>query len=444
MNNAVVSTVEKYGMLEYGDRVIAALSGGADSVALFDVLCSIKGKYNLTLYAVHVNHGLRGEEADRDEAFCKTLAEKYGVKLFVRRENVKEIAKQKKISEELCGRNVRYEVFEKLSSELGAKVATAHTASDNAETLLFNITRGSSVGGICSIPPVREKIIRPLIETTRAQIEQYCEEHGLNYVTDSTNLTDDYTRNKIRHSVIPILSEINPGFEKSALRLSENAREVADFLGKATEKAIENSCRKYGYDCKALLCEHIAVLKNTVAFLCRNCAGFTAEQKHIELIIGIIKDGGAVNLADKYTAVAKQGILRFVPAAEKQTLESVPFCENTEFEFSGKTYRVSKGNSDKENKNRIKAELLGTNAVFRTRRSKDKFALPKRSVTKPLRKVMNELKLPSELRDSVVVLAAGSDVLWCEGIGVSALGISESSENSPVIEILSEKGENNA
>lgn len=435
MNKQLIRTVEKYNMLKNCDSVIVALSGGADSVALLDVLNSIKEKYNLTLYAVHINHGLRGEESLRDENFCKSLCNKYVVKLFVRHENVSELAKKYKISEELCGRNVRYSVFEELSKQLSAKVATAHTASDNAETLLFNITRGASLGGISAIPPVREYIIRPLIECTRAQIEQYCSEKNLQFVTDSTNLTDDYTRNKIRHNVIPALKEINPAFENSALRLSENAREISDFLSVMTDKAISESKCEYGYDCKTLLSNHNAIVKNAVAVLCKRCADFTAEQRHIELIIDIMKNGGAVNLTENCSAVSKQGILRFVFSNEENQLAEIKLYENTEFEYCGKVYRTTKDNSDKENKNSVNADFLNKNAVFRTRQSKDMFTYPKRKVTKPLRKVMNELKIPSEQRDNLVVLAVDNIILWCEGVGVSAQGTAYNSENALKIEI---------
>lgn len=435
MNNQLIRTVEKYNMLQNGDSVIVALSGGADSVALLDNLNSIKENYNLTLYAVHVNHGLRGAESQRDENFCKMLCEKYGIKLFVRHENVAELAKKNKISEELCGRNVRYTVFEELSEELSAKVATAHTASDNAETLLFNITRGASLGGVSAIPPVRGYIIRPLIECTREEIEQYCIEKNLEYVTDSTNLTDDYTRNKIRHNVIPSLKEINPAFENSALRLSENAREISDFLSDMTDKAISESKCNYGYDCKTLLSKHNAIIKNAVSVLCKRCTDFSAEQRHIELIIDIMKNGGAVNLTEKYSAVSKQGILRFVFSYEENQLEEIKLCENTEFVFCGKIYRVKKDNSDKENKNSVNADFLNKNAVFRTRQSRDLFTYPRRMVTKPLRKVMNEMKIPSEQRDKSVVLAVDNVILWCEGVGGSAQGTAYNSDNALKIDV---------
>ena len=143
-------------------------------------LYSIKEQYNLTLHAAHLHHGIRGEEADRDERFCKILCEKYNIPLHVKHADIPTLAKERKISEELCGREERYAFFEELSGKaLTRKNATAHTASDNAETLLFHLARGASVMGAAGIPPVRDGIIRPLIACTRADIERYCPENGL-------------------------------------------------------------------------------------------------------------------------------------------------------------------------------------------------------------------------------------------------------------------------
>ena len=426
MNNLVLHTIENHGMLQKNDRVIVALSGGADSVTLLDILNSVKEKYNLAIFLAHINHGLRGDEADRDENFCRELSQKYNAEIFVKKANVKELAKQQKISEELCGRNVRYSFFEELADKLNAKIATAHTASDNAETLLFNIARGSSVAGVASIPPIRGRIIRPLIEVTRTRIEQYCSEHNLNYVTDSTNLTDDYTRNNIRHNVIPLLAQINPRFEESAMRLSESAREITSFINLQTEKAINESKTKYGYNCKILLKNDIAVQKNAVAMLCKKHTNQVFEHKHIELILEIIKNGGAVNLTDKHKAVSKQGILRFVTEDNKSDFEEIVLEKEITVEHYGKTYRISINNSDNENKD----------PVIRTRKSGDTFTYFKRNITKSLRKVLNEQKIPSEIRDSLLVIAKDSIILWCEGIGYSAQGMEYNSINELKIKII--------
>lgn len=422
MNNIIISTIEKFSLIENGDNIIVALSGGADSVALLHTLISLKEKYNLTIYAAHLNHNIRGEEAKRDESFCKILCRNYNIKLFVKSLNVRELAKQQKISEELCGRNERYSFFAELSAQLNAKIATAHTASDNAETLLFNIARGSSIKGLSAIPPKRDNIIRPLIEVSRTQIEDYCTEHKLDYVTDSTNLSDEYTRNKIRHNVIPQLKSVNTQLENTISRLSESAREISAYIDKQTIIALKGCKTQYGYSCTELLKCDTAILKNAIIILCKKYAGFNPESRHIDLILGIIKNGGAVNLADNCKAVAKQGIFRIFTDDNNSEFVPIKISNNLCFEYNNKTYNVTENNSDTENKNSVSSNILNTNAVFRTRKEGDKFTYPKRNITKPLRKALNENKVPSELRDKLIVLADGNTILWCEKVGYSQQG----------------------
>ena len=169
--------------------------------------------------------------------------------------------------------------------------------------MLYNIARGTSVAGLSAIPPKRGKIIRPLIELTRVQIEQYCKDNNLEYVTDSSNLSDDYTRNKIRHNAVPVLIEVNSGFEQSAMRLSESAREMADFVSICADNALADCKTDYGYTSEKLLDLNIAVLKTAIVKLCKQTADITPEYRHIELILGILKNGGSVCIGDNCTVV---------------------------------------------------------------------------------------------------------------------------------------------
>ena len=426
MNNLVLAAIEKYNMISTGDRVVVALSGGADSVSLLDALCSLKEKYNLTIYAAHLNHNLRGEEAERDENFCEILCKNYEVELFIKSIDIHTLANEQKISEELCGRNERYKFFDELSVRLNAKIATAHSASDNAETLIYNIARGSSVRGLSAIPPKRGRIIRPLIEVSRAQIEEYCKQKGLAFVTDSTNLTDDYTRNRIRHSVMGTLRDINPQLEQSVSQLSESAREVTDYLNKQAQAALDKCKTQFGFSCKMLLQLDTAVLKHSLVLLCERTAKLTPEHRHIELMIKILNNGGAVNLSSKFIAVSKQGIFRIISVNDNEEFKPVSVSENFSINYNGKIYSITKQNSNKENKNSVSIDSIDKGAVFRTRKEGDKFTYPQRKVTKPLRKVLNEMKIPSEQRDNLLVLAIDNTILWCENIGVSEDGKDDS------------------
>ena len=405
------AAIKKYNLLSENDSVIIALSGGADSVTLLNVLYSLIEKYNITLYAAHLNHGIRGAEADNDEKFCKILCENYNIKLFVKHIDVPKLCAEQKISAELCGRNERYKFFDELSSELNAKVATAHTASDNAETLLFNLCRGSSLAGAAAIPPKRGNIIRPLITVTRDEIESYCAANSLAYVTDSTNMSDSYTRNKIRHNVIPALKEINPQAENAMLAFSRDAAEISEFLEKSAEECLNSSKEKYGFNIQTLLQNDPAVLKAAIAKLCRD-NNADAERRHIELIVSMLKSGGAVELKNGKKAVCAQNTLRIITDKTENTHFSLAFDKNMSFFYLGKNIEAKMDHS------LIKAQKL----VFRTRKSGDFFTFPVRNVKKPLRRALNEQKIPAELRDDLLVLCDGDTVLWCEGLGLSKQG----------------------
>ena len=210
----VINTIDEYGMIKKDDCITAALSGGADSVCLLIILKELSDKYSFTLDALHINHCIRGKESDRDEEFCRNLCKKYDIPLTVIRTDVPAAAAESKKSLEETARDIRYKAFEKHAGDKG-KIATAHTVSDNAETVILNMARGTGLKGLCGIPPVRDNIIRPLIDVTRQQIEDYLKSMNQGFVTDSTNLSDDYTRNRIRHKIIPELLKINEGFYKT-------------------------------------------------------------------------------------------------------------------------------------------------------------------------------------------------------------------------------------
>ncbi len=419
MTDKMLRALSEFSMLEYGDRVVVALSGGADSVALLHVLNSIKEKYNLTIYVCHLNHLIREGEADRDEQFVKSLCETLGIELFVKRVDVTALAKEQKISLELCGRNVRYEFFSELADKLSAKIATAHTASDNVETVLYNLTRGTSVTGLCGIRPVRDNIIRPLILATRAEVEQYCSEHGLSYVTDSTNLTDDYTRNNIRHNAVPTLAQINADLEGAVSRMCASMADIKDYIDKISIKEIKSCKTEHGYSCKKLFELDNAILSNALFLICKECDA-NATNRHIELIIEAMKNGGCVDLLCNKRVVCKQGILRVVDTALDSHFDAVKFKYSDDFAFISE--KELKNINKKLLNNCISCDIITDGTVLRTRCEGDTFTLADRDVTKSLKKLLNELKIPAEKRSSLKVVANGSDVLWLEGVGVSKQG----------------------
>ena len=240
--------IREHGMIEKGDVVIAGVSGGADSVCLLFVLCALREKLGFQVKACHVNHGLRGADADADEAYVRRLCLDLGVPCRFFSVNVELTAKKRKQSAEEAGRALRREAFEAMCREDGGtKIATAHHKDDNAETLLFNMARGTGLKGLGGIRPAAGKWVRPLLALTREQTEQYLKDRGIPWCEDRTNDGDDYTRNRIRHHILPALKEqINPAAARHLDELSRQAREVWDYLEQGVDRAWEN-CVTLGY-----------------------------------------------------------------------------------------------------------------------------------------------------------------------------------------------------
>lgn len=240
MINKVKQYIKKYKMLEKGDQIIVGVSGGADSVCLFHVLLELQREYGLTLYVIHVNHGIRGEEAFRDEEHVRELCKKEDVSFTSVHKDIPALAKEGRMSLEEAGRKVRYEVFNQyLIAYKCNKIAIAHNKNDNAETILFHMFRGSALAGLTGISPIRDKLIRPLLCLERQEIEGYLQEKGIPFLNDSTNFTPDYSRNKIRLGILKEAREINKGAVSHIAKAGESLKEIQEFIEKSTQKAME-------------------------------------------------------------------------------------------------------------------------------------------------------------------------------------------------------------
>ncbi|MBQ3531538.1 MAG: tRNA lysidine(34) synthetase TilS [Oscillospiraceae bacterium] len=444
---AVKKVVEHHKMLENCGGIVAAISGGCDSSVLFHVLWRLSTEMGFKIICAHINHNLRGSESDRDEAFVRSLCEKYGIECRVLSANVTEYAEKNHLSTEEAGRKLRYEFLEHCANELceNAKIATAHSLSDCAETYIFNSARGASLSGICGIPPVRGKIIRPLIEFSREQIEAYANEHGVDYVTDSTNLTDEYTRNKIRHGVIPVMKEINPGFEKAFLRLSKNLYESRDFIDSEAEKLLEKSKTEGGFDGKILKNAHPA-LKNRAAAMILENFGFSFDfERTLRLAERFGNEDFKEELSKNEYLVQKGGIV-FKEAKTKKSPEisETAFAEG-EFLISPEktaeililSYEEFKNSYKLNNfvlKDTFDFDKIKGNAVIRSRKEGDKADI--HGGTKTLKKLFIEEKIPAETRNSVAVISDEEGVVWVEGLGAAKRArLSEKTVNVAAIKI---------
>jgi len=299
-------TIKKYSMLNDGDSVLIGLSGGPDSVCMTIILDKLKKEFKLTLNAVYIDHGLRPGEVQKEKEFCKDLCRNFGISFFAKSIDVKKIAEDSKLNKQEAARELRYSVFEEMSMELNeAKIAVGHTADDQAETVLMRLLRGSGRKGLSGIPPVRGKIIRPLIEIEREEIEEFLSDNtlpvtrdtSLSYVVDSSNIKTDYFRNRIRKMIIPELKKNNPSLLKSISRTAEILGEEDVYLELIVTKTLMRLISRKSDDAIELFLAPLERMEKPI--LRRVLRRAVAETKgikgidfvHIEDVIKLVKHG---------------------------------------------------------------------------------------------------------------------------------------------------------
>lgn len=407
----------RYNMPLFGRTVAVGVSGGADSMALLHVLLELKDEFAMNIIACHVNHGIRGETADRDEKFVVEACKRLGVDVRILRADVPGTAKKMHLGVEECGRRIRYDFFNSVADDV--IIATAHTLSDRSETLLLNIARGASVKGLCSIPAVRGNIVRPLIDCTRAEIEKYCSDNSIEFVTDETNFEDIYSRNRIRLNVIPELKKLNPSLERAFMRLISNAEEENGFMNGFSREILGKVKLKDGYNARLLNDEHPAVRKRVIFEIINNETGIAPEAVHVEHVDKILQGGRTEIIGDTVVEV-KNGVMKINPQKEE--------IADWEFDFDSLSAEIPFG--------KIRGEIIHRNnlplkqsvhnkvldydsivghSVLRNRRPGDKMKLAGSSCTKTLKKLFNEKHV--ENRNCAAVLADEAGICWVQGLG---------------------------
>lgn len=457
MNRKARATIEQYGMLWQGDAVTAAVSGGADSVALLDFLCSL-AELNLTVRACHLNHCLRGAESDRDEQLVRTMCREYGIPLDVKRVEVAPLARARGHSLEQAARDERYAFFASLSARDGCKIATAHTLSDSAETVLFNIARGTGIAGVCGIPPVRGNIIRPLVACTRAEIEAYCADHGLCYVTDSTNFSDAYTRNFIRHSILPQLVRVNPDVQGAIGRMAETLRQDAEYLAEEASRAKRGLLRGEGLDAAGLRQLHPALRSRVIAELLAE-RGAERSADRIGIITGMLQTGSprVLQVGKGDYVSLRGGLLRLehreqpgggpieTVAAHKSELDGARFTLGCGKSISFSVvncadYEIFKNNTDLVLKNAVDYDRISVDIFIRSRQPGDRIRQAGRGCSKSLKKLYSELALAD--RGRLCVLADSGGVVFAEGAGADErVCVDASTKNMLTFEITQRETE---
>ncbi len=468
MNSAeILAQVRGYclreGLLTPGEplRLAAAVSGGADSMALLLILRQLQPEFGYELSACHVNHGLRGETADRDEAFVRDACARLGVPLRVFHA-AEEVGLPPEHAGEDWARRLRYACFARLCKEGIDAVATAHTANDQAETLLLRLARGTGLHGAGGIRPRRGCYLRPLLELTRADTEAFCRAAGQPWVTDETNDTDAYARNRVRRAALPALQSTNTAVVENLARFCEKAARAdayfykkADALLSAAAPPGARAARTDGqpvWQLEPLAAADEPVLESALHTLV--APERDAEEKYIRLLCGLVRRGsGAVQLTERVRFCAGNGLFwreEQPRAAAPETPETQPFCPEKQAEYlwpgAGKvTAKVFPANFEekiqvvhkKDLKNRAdyaRITTLYTSLVLRSRLPGDRFRPAGRGVSKELRKWMNEAGVPARLRDTLPLLADGSNVLWVCGAGF-AEGLAPDAESKWLLQL---------
>jgi len=431
----VETFIKEQNLIVPGDRVLVGLSGGADSTCLLTVLQRLAEKQGITVGAFHVNHGIRGEEADRDELFSRDLCECFEIPFFAVRENVPNRAKEWQTGEEEAGRRVRYETAERIAKEHGYdKIALAHHRNDVAETLLFHLFRGSSTGGLASIPAKRGAVIRPLLGCDRAEIEAYLEENGILFCTDITNEETEYTRNKIRHRIVAYAeAEIN---ERAVRHMAETAAELSeleDYLAKETEEV----CRRaedidggLAISVTVLVGVHKVLRRRAIHRLIGQVAGSKKDitKEHVEAVLRLLDGQSGRRVSLPYGLVGGRDFDRIFIKTEGNRVEKTE-TPVRKVEIPGEYPLGSTGETlsfrifpYKKNAEIPKNEytkwfdydkIRGT-LCLRTYCEGDRLGMQKG--TKTVKSVWVEHKVPVAKRKQRVLLSDEEQVLWVPGL----------------------------
>lgn len=421
MLNKLLATIRRYGMLQPGDRLTCAVSGGADSVALLWAMYLLKDKLGIQLHAAHFNHNLRGAESDRDEAFVRQLCDRYEIPLTVGSGEVK--AGEKGL--EAAAREARYAFF----ATLPGKLATAHTADDNAETVLLNMVRGTGLKGLGAIAPVRGNVIRPMLDVTRQEVLAFLEEYHLTFVEDSSNGEDAFLRNRLRHHVMPLLRQENPKIGENLSQMAQRLRKDEEALSVLAAQAGELEVSR-----TAALPE--ALRSRVLARFLENAGVKEPQANHIrqaEALLFSRSPSARAAFPGGVTVERCYDVLR--PAQSVAQLEETALdCPGVvAFPALGLRVRCQWADQVINTEDIFSVNPVGS-ICLRSRQPGDTIRLP--GGTKTLKKLFIDEKIPARERNSLPVIADECGVLGIYGIGVNQ---DRAANNTPCVQIKIER-----
>ena len=426
MYQKVRAYVKEHRMLCEQDRVIAGVSGGADSICLLFMLLDLQEEIGFSLTAVHVHHGIRGESADEDEKYVEEVCEEQGIEFISFHVNVKEYAKMTGETEEEAGRNVRRNIFQKVFREQnGTKIALAHHKNDNVETFLWNLCRGTGLKGLGGILPVAGEYIRPLLCLKRDEIEMYLQEKAISYCIDETNLQNDYTRNRIRNQVIPYMEEsLNVQTVNHMAETIENIRLINEYIEQEVEKYVR-SCvfekdHKYLINKKEFECIPEVFRKNVIHETLAKAAGKKKdiESCHILSVQDLFSKQVGRSIDLPYGMLAR----RVYEGVELSGKNEVMKCEEVlQANAPDMKIRVFDRTPDmvtfpeKTYTKWFDYDIIKRTVKIRHRESGDYIVIDKQGRTQKLKQYFINEKIPQNMRDKVWLVADGQEIMWIVG-----------------------------
>jgi tRNA(Ile)-lysidine synthase len=401
-------TVKKYNMLSKNDFVVVGVSGGADSMLLLHYLILKRDEFNLKLLVANVEHGIRGQESLDDTEFVKKYCQSNNVEFQSLSINAPELAKESGISVEEYSRNRRYDFFKSFNPD---KIATAHNLSDNIETVLFRLSRGTSIKGCCGIPPVRDNIIRPLIECSGSIIRQSCSELEIPYVVDSTNSDNAYSRNYIRNVIVPDFQQLNPSFENVLNRFIESVNDDERLIEKISNEAFDNCFKKNSLVLDKLKEYDNAVIKRVIIKYI-SLYDISLDELHLNGVLNLVFKQGRYQIKSNVFAIS-----------DKKRLRTAIFNQTLDFDDIIINKRITSRSNFLNNCELLRKEFdfycdydkIVGDITIRSRDSGDEIAPVGRDCTKSLKKLYNEYKIPVEERDNIPVICDEKGIIGIYG-----------------------------
>lgn len=430
----VKETIKKYNMISEGEHILIGLSGGADSVCLLSVLNLLRDELEINLSAIYIDHKIRSDETPFEIDFCKKICDLFNIPIIIKSIDVIPYAHNNKISKQEAARELRYSAFYETAYQLKAdKIALGHNADDQAETVLNRLIRGSGPLGLSAIPPVRQKIIRPLIEIERSEIESFLDNHNIGFIIDSSNLTDRYLRNKIRHIIMPELKKINPSVVKTILKTADIFRSEEKYFEILVTKSMMKLISRKNEQSIELFLAPLQILEPVIMRrVLRRAIDETRGLKgisfiHIEEIIKLIKDGKSgdrLYLPDNIRVIKKYSVLVITSEIPKRLsnyiiegpgsiyLKEPSLTLHIEFIDAHKIENIE----DNKKSAFINADRLTFPLSVRARNSGDYFYPFGFGKKKKLQDYFVDEKIPRDERDIIPLLINGNnEIVWVVG-----------------------------